>query len=329
MRGYLLRRAAFAVPLVLGVATVIFLLVNLAPGDPAAAFLRPGMSAEVLQQTRANFGLDRPLHVRYVKWLGAVLTGDFGFSHSHGVPVADVLRQSLPHTLLLSAVALAGAFALGVGVGVVQAVRQGTFTDAALSVVTLLFFSVPSFWLALMLVLVFSVMAGTVWDWPIHFPASGARDVAASPFLSPGAQLLDRLHHLFLPALTLVLVVSAGIARYTRSSMLEVVRQDYVRAARARGLPERTVVLRHALRNALIPVVTLLGLYLPLLFSGAVFVETVFQWPGMGRVVVDAIARRDYPLVMAGTFLFAVMVVVGNLVADILYAVADPRIRHG
>jgi peptide/nickel transport system permease protein len=329
VKSYLLRRLAGAVPLLLGVATLVFIVVNLAPGDPSTALLRPGVSAEILEQTRSNFGLDRPLHVRYLKWLGAFFTGDFGYSYSHRLPVADVLRDVLPHTLLLSGAALVGAFFVGILVGVVQAVRQGTLTDSVLSVVTLVFYSMPSFWLALMMILVFALLAGTVWDWPVHFPVSGARDIAASASMSPWERWVDRAYHLVLPATTLVLVISAGIARFTRSSMLEVVRQDYVRTARAKALPESTVVVKHALRNALIPVITLLGLYLPVLFSGTVFVETVFEWPGMGRTMVEAIARRDYPLVMAGSFLFALMVVIGNLLADVLYAVADPRIRRG
>ncbi len=185
----------------------------------------------------------------------------------------------------------------------------------------------PSFWLAIMMVMVFGVFARNVWDWPIWFPASDMQSVDYA-FLSTLGKFKDRATHLVLPAMSLALVLAAGIARYTRGSMLEVVRQDFVRTARAKGLSERTVIMKHALRNALIPVITLMGLYLPFLFSGTVFIEAVFAWPGMGKLVFDAIVQRDYPIIMGGTLVFANMVVLGNLVADILYAVVDPRIRY-
>ncbi len=327
MTKYLIRRLVGAVPLVLGISTIIFFLVNLAPGDPTLLLLSPGMSQEVVEQMRVNFGLDQPIHIRYAKWLGAMLTGDFGYSFSHSRPVLAVLMDFFPNTLLLSLSALLVAFAGGVVLGTVQAVRQYSLTDAGLSVVLLFFYSMPSFWLALMLILSMSVFARNVWDLPIWFPASGMMGVDYD-FLSAGARFKDRLMHLVLPTLSLALVLMAGIARYMRGSMLEVVRQDFVRTAHAKGLPERVVVFKHALRNAVIPIITLIGLYIPVLFSGTVFIEVVFAWPGMGRILVDAIFARDYPLVMAGTFFFATIVVFANLVADVLYAVIDPRIRY-
>jgi peptide/nickel transport system permease protein len=193
-------------------------------------------------------------------------------------------------------------------------------------VVALFFYSMPSFWLALMLMLLFSLKAHQ-WGWPLALPPTGMISVDYE-FLGTGGKIADRLLHLVLPVATLTLALAAGVARYTRGQMLEVVRQDYIRTARAKGLPERTVIIKHALRNSLIPVITLLGLYLPLLFSGAVFVEMIFAWPGMGRVIVEAIFARDYPLVMATSFIFAVLTVLGNLLADVLYALADPRIRY-
>lgn len=326
MRRRLLRRLLGAVPLLLGIATLVFLVVNLAPGDPARLLVAPGVRAEVLEQARQSYGLDRPLPVRYVAWLGSLARGDLGYSYSHRRPVADVLAAALPDTLLLSLAALAGAYVLGIAVGVIQALRHRTATDSVLGAVSLFFYSMPSFWLGLMMILVFSLFARNVWDWPLWFPSSGTRSVDHD-LLGPGARVMDRLWHLALPATTLALVLAGGVARYVRGSMLEVVGQDYVRTARAKGLSRRRVVLRHALGNALIPVITLLGLHLPVLFSGTVFVETVFAWPGMGKTMVDAIATRDYPVVMAGSVLFAGLVVVGNLLADLLYGVADPRIR--
>jgi len=327
MTRYLVRRLLGAVPLVLGIATIVFFVVNAAPGDPTQYLLAPGLRPEVVAQMRANFGLDQPIHIRYVKWMAALLSGDFGYSYSHSRPVLDVIGAALPNTLILSALALALAFAAGIVLGTIQAVRQHRPTDSVLSVILLFFYSMPSFWLALMLILTFSLYARNVWGWPIWFPASGVHSVHYA-FLSLGGKLRDRALHLVLPTASLALVLAAGVARYMRASMLEVIRQDFIRTARAKGLSERAVVFRHALRNALIPAITLLGLYLPFLFSGTVFIETVFAWPGMGKTIIDAISARDYPVVMAGSFIFAVMVVAGNLVADVLYAVVDPRIRY-
>ncbi len=327
MVRYALRRLLGAIPLVLGIATIVFFVLNLAPGDPVALYTSPTVSAEAQEQIRQNLGLDQPVHTRYVRWMSAMFRGDFGVSFARGQPVADVVRQILPNTLVLSFAAMTLAFGAGILLGILQAVRQNSWADNTLSVVALFFYSMPSFWLALMLILIFSLVARNVWEWPFWFPASGMTSVEHA-FLSPGEQLRDRLLHLALPATSLALVLAAGIARYTRGSMLEVIRQDYVRTARAKGLPEGRVIFKHALRNALIPVITLFGLYLPFLFSGTVFIETVFAWPGMGKLVVDAIFARDYPVVMAGAFIFAVMVVIGNLVADLLYSVVDPRIRY-
>ncbi len=327
MTKYLGRRLLSAIPLVLGIATIVFFAVNLAPGDPTLYYLSPGMTQEVIDQMRENFGLDQPVYVRYVKWLGAMLTGDFGYSFSHSRPVLDVLMGFLPNTLLLSACALVVAFVVGVVLGTIQAVRQYSLLDSSMSVVMLFFYSMPSFWLALMLILTLSLFARNVWELPIWFPASGMVGIDYD-FLSFGAQMKDRLMHLVLPTLSLSLVLTAGIARYMRGSMLEVIRQDYVRTAHAKGLSERVVVFKHALRNALIPIITLVGLYIPVLFSGTVFIEYIFAWPGMGRTIYEAIGTRDYPLVMAGSFFFAMMVVVANLIADVLYAVVDPRIRY-
>lgn len=327
MLAYVARRLIGAIPLVLGIATVIFFILSLAPGDPTLLYTSPDVSPDVLERMRRNLGLDQPVHVRYVRWLAAFLTGDFGVSFARSRPVAGVILEILPNTLLLSGCALLIAFVIGIVLGVIQAVRQYSLLDSVLSVGALFFYSMPSFWLALMLILVFALHAKVTWGWPIWFPPSGMTSVDHE-FLGPIAQLRDRAAHLFLPAMSLVLMLAAGVARYTRSSMLEVIRQDYVRTARAKGVGEVRVIFKHALRNAVLPVVTLLGLYLPFLFSGAVFVETVFAWPGMGRVIVEAVSQRDYPVVMAVSFVFAVMVVLGNLLADVLYAVVDPRIRY-
>jgi peptide/nickel transport system permease protein len=326
MATFLARRLLGAIPLVLGIATIIFFVVNLAPGDPTALFFQQGVPPEVLDQIRRNFGLDQPIHIRYWRWMVAFFTGDFGYSYAHARPVIDIVKETLPPTLVLAGSTLVLIFVIGVVVGVLQAVRQHGPLDRGLSVVSLFFYSMPSFWLGLMLMLLFSLKAHE-WGLPIALPPTGMTSVDHE-FMSFGERVVDRLRHLILPVGTLTLVMAAGIARYTRGQMLEVVRQDYIRTARAKGLPERQVMMKHALRNSLLPVITLLGLYLPLLFSGSVFVEVIFSWPGMGRVIVDAIFQRDYPLVMATSFIFAMVVVIGSLVADVLYAVADPRIRY-
>ena len=326
MAAYIARRLLGAIPLVLGIATIIFFVVNLAPGDPTALFFNQNVPPEVLEQIRRNFGLDQPLLVRYWKWLTSFFTGDFGYSFAHSRPVADIILETLGPTLILAGCTLVLIFAAGIATGVIQAVKQHRPADRILSITSLFFYSMPSFWLGLMLMLLFSLKAHE-WGMPFALPPTGMTSVDYE-FLGFWGKVGDRASHLVLPVMTLSLVMAAGIARYTRGQMLEVIHQDYIRTARAKGLPGRTVVMKHALRNSLLPVITLLGLYMPLLFSGSVFVEVIFSWPGMGRVIVDAIFQRDYPLVMATSFIFALVVVLGSLVADILYAVADPRIRY-
>lgn len=326
MIGYVVKRVLGAIPLVLGIATVLFIVVNLAPGDPVSRLVGPNVSPEAMAQMRSNWGLDEPLPIRYVKWLGELAQGEFGESFSRRRPARDVVFEILPNTLVLSAFAIVGAFLIGILLGVLQAVRRGSALDSILSIVSLFFYSMPAFWLAIMMVLLFSLQA-QLWGWPISFPGSGMISVDHSLMTFP-ERLGDRVSHLVLPAVSLSLILAGGIARYTRGTMIEVLGEDYIRTARAKGLSERTVIFRHALRNALLPLLTLAGLYLPFLLSGAVFIETVFAWPGMGKLMVDSIATRDYPVVMAGGFLFAVVVVAGNLLADILYAVVDPRVRY-
>ncbi len=328
MTRYVARRVLAAIPLVLGVATIVFFVVNLAPGDPALRYINPRLSSDAIDQIRASMGLDQPVLVRYGKWMVALAKGDLGYSLTQNRPVLDIVRDLLPNTLLLSVTAVGIAFVVGVLLGVVQAVRQYSILDSVSSVLALFFYSMPSFWLALMMILTFALFARNVWEWPIWFPPSGMIDQARYPFMSSLEKVQDRIMHLVLPATSLALVLAAGIARFTRGSMLEVIRQDYVRTARAKGLPEWVVVMKHALRNGLIPVVTLLGLYLPFLFSGAVFIESVFAWPGMGKLLVDGVVEGDYPVVMGTSLIFATMVVIGNLIADLLYAVVDPRIRY-
>jgi peptide/nickel transport system permease protein len=325
MIGYLLRRLLGAIPLLLGILTIIFFVVHLAPGDPTARFFNPNVSPDVIEQMRRNLGLDQPLHIQYWRWLSSFLTGDFGYSFGQMRPIGEILPEVLWNTLQLTLVSLVVIFAVGMLIGIVQAVRQYSLADNVLTFAALFFYSMPSFWFALMLILIFS--RGADAGWMFNWPASGMTSIEYE-YLSPMGKAGDRLSHLMLPAIALGIGSAAGVARYMRGSMLEVIHQDFIRTARAKGLSERTVIFKHALRNALIPIITLVGLYLPFLLSGAVLVETIFAWPGMGRAIVEAILARDYPMVMATSFIIAAIVVLGNLLSDVLYAVVDPRIRN-
>jgi peptide/nickel transport system permease protein len=325
MLSYLLRRILGAIPLLLGILTIIFFIMQIAPGDPTARFFSPTVSPEVIAQMRRNLGLDQPIHIQYFRWVTAFLQGEFGYSFGQMRPIAEILPEVIWNTLQLTLVALVVIFVVGMLIGIVQAVRQYSATDNVLTVVALFLYSMPSFWFALMLILLFSLKASQ-WGWPIQLPASQMTSVGYE-FMGTGERIVDRIQHMILPATAMGLGAAAGVARYMRGSMLEVIHQDYIRTARAKGLSERTVVFKHALRNALLPIITLLGLYLPYLLSANVLIETIFAWPGMGRLIVDAIFQRDYPLVMATSFVVAALVVVGNLVADMLYAFVDPRIR--
>ena len=320
-----MRRLLGAIPLLLGILTLIFFIINIAPGDPTARYFNPNVAPEVIEQMRRNLGLDQPIHIRYFRWLISFAQGDFGHSFGQMRPISEILPTVIWNTVQLMLVAVAMIFILGMLLGVIQAVRQYSVTDNVMTFWALFFYSMPSFWLALMLILIFSLKASQ-WGWPITFPASQMTSVGYE-FMSPGEKISDRFMHMVLPAVALGIGGAAGIARYMRGSMLEVIHQDYIRTARAKGLSERTVIFKHALRNALIPIVTLLGLYLPYLLSGSVLLETIFAWPGMGRLIVDSIFQRDYPLVMATSFIAAGLVVLGNLLADVMYAVVDPRIR--
>lgn len=321
MRRYLGGRLLQAVGVVFLVTTLTFLLVHLAPGDPLRAALdRPGVTDAVRDQWRQQFGLDRPLAEQYMRWLANVPRGELGYSFSHRRPVRDVLLDAFPRTLLLVGLALTFSFALGIGVGVLQAERAGSARDKWLGRVLLLLYSVPDFWLALLALLLFAYKI------PI-LPAGGIVDPVLHDYLPFWRRVLDRLAHLVLPVLTLTVLSSAVIARHQRSSLLAVLPSDWMRTALAKGLSWRDAVRRHALRNALLSTITLVGLSLPALAAGAVFVEKVFSWPGMGMVTVSAIGARDYPLITAGVLVISVAVVIGALVADLAVAAADPRVR--
>ncbi|HSE65742.1 MAG TPA: ABC transporter permease [Gemmatimonadales bacterium] len=303
-----------------GVVTLTFLLLHVAPGDPASQLAGPAATPEQIANLRTALGLDRPLLVQYATWLSAFIRGDWGSSIATGRPVSAMLGAAWPATALLVVLSLALSYLIGIAIGILQS-RLRRSSDAAVSAVTISFYAMPGYWLGLMLVLLFTYRLGWL-------PAFGAAGVDAD-FLNPWGRFVDRLRHLALPLITLTLIGAGGIARYVREAMLDVRGLPFVTTARAKGVAESTVRFRHMFRNALIPVVTLLGLSLPALFSGAVFVEGIFAWPGVGRVLIEAVAARDYPVVMAATTVSAALVVLGNLLADQLVSWADPRVRHG
>lgn len=322
------RRLAIGLGLVLAVVTITFLLINLAPGDPARLWAGPAAGEAELAAARRALGLDRPMLERYATWLWSFVRGDWGMSFARQQPVVSIVLDALPHTLLLTCLGLLTTYVGGIALGLFQAARNRSTLDTGITVGSLVVLGMPSYWLATMLVLVFAY-ASARGGWPpwLQLPALGVAAVDAD-FLSPAGRVLDRVRHLVLPLTTLGLLGIAGTARFVRGAALDVGQRGFVRAARARGLAPHIVTLRHILRNALIPVITLLGLSLPMLFSGTVFVEVIFAWPGMGREMVGAVGARDYPVALATTAIYGVLVVVGNLAADLLYAVADPRLRE-
>lgn len=319
MRRYLAGRLLQSLVVVLLVTTASFFLAHSAPGGPFSID-DPRMNEEVRQRLVARYGLDRPLPEQFGRYLLSLAQGELGHSFLRQMPVGKVLADALPRTLLLMGVALTLSIGIGVAIGVYQAARRGRRAARIVGAVSLFFYSLPEFWLGVMMLIVFAY-------WIPLFPVGGIYDASVYDYLGFWGRLRDRLHHLVLPALTFTLLTTAAVARYQRAAMLEVIELDFVRTARAKGLSERAVVGRHALRNALLPVITLLGLGMPLLVSGAVFIEYVFGWPGMGQLSQEAIGSRDYPLITATVAVGGVMVVVGNLIADLLYAVADPRVR--
>lgn len=315
LHTYLARRLIFAVPLLIGITMISFLIIYMAPGDPVLRFVSPDTSPADLERMRHALGLDRPLPVQYARWLGNLLTGDWGKSFADGQPVLQKIMERLPATLELALAALLLEVLIAIPVGVIAATRQYSLFDYISTVFAFIGVSIPNFWFGLMLMLLFSVHLGWL-------PSIGRLPTTGE------VTLWIRIKHLIMPSLVLALTGIATYTRFMRSSMLEVVRQDFIRTARSKGLPERVVVYKHAMRNALIPIVTLLGLALPGLVSGAAITESLFAWPGLGRLFVQSAFNRDYTVTMGGLLIASTMVVLGNLLADILYAAVDPRIKY-
>lgn len=314
--SYIIRRTLIAIPILFGVSILTFSIMHIAPGSPTSMLLAPDIGPEVRAAFEERYGLNDPIPVQYVKWMSAMVQGDMGYSLIRvGTPVKDMIMSRLPNTLILMGASTILAIIIAIPLGILSARRPYTLTDYTVTFSSFVGVATPNFWVGLLFIMWFSVNL----DW---FPSGGIATLN-EPF-----SIWDRLHHLFLPAIVLATADMAGLTRYTRSSMLEVIRQDYMRTARAKGFKENTVIYRHGLRNGLIPIITIFGLMLPSFFAGSVVVERIFAWPGIGDLLIASVFQRDYPVIMGITMISAVLVVFGNLLADIAYAIFDPRIEY-
>jgi len=317
MVRYILRRLVIAVPILVAISFLIFSLLQVTPGDPIDSYLPPDqpISPEIRAEMRRQLGLDRPFLVRYGYWLKETVQGNLGYRTVAKEPVTKAIHHRIGPTLLLMGIAMGIGVMVGVTFGIVAAVKPYSVLDGVLTIFAFLGLSLPVYLSGLVGLYIFSLRV----DW---FPSGGYSEPGA-PF-----SFSDRLHHLVLPASIIAVNYVASTMRYTRSAMLEVLGQDYVRTARSKGLREQLVVGRHAFRNALLPIVTIIGAFLPNLLGGAVFIESIFAWPGLGRLFLEGVGQRDYPLIMGMTLVLAVMILLANLVTDVVYAVVDPRIRY-
>ncbi len=317
MGQYTVRRTIQALPLLFGIAAISFLFMQLAPGGPLALLARnPHMTQAQINNIKANLGLDKPAIVQFALWFTGLLHGDWGYSYVDGRPVLQVISERLPATLELMGAGFVISLVLAVPIGLISAIRQYSLFDYAATFFSFFALSLPVFWFGLMLQLAFAVHL----NW---LPSADMYDAQA-----PTQTIGDFLRHLIMPAFALGITSIAGWSRYMRSSMLEVIRQDFVRTARAKGLAGSVVVLKHAMRNALIPLVTVIALDVPAYFAGAVVIEDVFSWPGMGRLFVDSLSRRDYPVQMGLLIISAALIIAGNLLADLAYGWLDTRVKY-
>jgi peptide/nickel transport system permease protein len=319
MTSFILRRLFQLFITLIGISIISWVIITQAPGSPIALTLDPKVSPKTIEQMMKNYDLDKPIYQQYYLWLKRLFTGQL-YSFKDGRPVMEKIGERIWNTLLLNAVATLIIFSLAIPLGIYSAKRQYSFFDNLGTFGAYLGISIPSFWLAYLLILATVKLFG--------YPVLGMRSFVTEDFTTMEI-VMDRLWHLLLPSIILAIGGIASLSRYTRSSMLEVVRQDYVRTAKSKGLPEETVYYRHALRNALLPIITIFGFLIPDLIGGSIIMETVFAWPGIGRLSYQAVLARDYPVVMTLLTISAVLTLIGNFVADILYGIADPRIRFG
>ncbi|MGO8881565.1 MAG: ABC transporter permease [Desulfomonilaceae bacterium] len=319
---FLVKRIALMIPTLIGITIISFTVMKMAPGDPTSLMtdLNPNMNEEAVKRIRAHYGLDQPWSIQYFKWLRNMAVLDFGRSFApDNRPVIDKIAERIPITLLINILSMVLIFSVAIPIGVMSAVKQDSMFDRVSSLIVFIGFAIPTFWLALLMMILFGVKL----DW---LPISGFRSLNYS-YLSSVGRILDIGKHLIMPIFVSAFGGLAGMSRYMRSNMLEVIRQDYITTARAKGLDERTVIFKHAFRNALLPVITILGLSVPGLIGGSVIFETIFAIPGMGQLFYQSVMMRDYPTIMGILVIGAALTLVGNLLADLLYSWADPRIR--
>lgn len=330
MKAYLIRRLLLIIPTFFGISLITFLVVQLAPGSPVYLRLQQQQSMigantlpdKVIEDTKKLYGLDKPIHIRYLLWLKRLSTLDFGKSYKDQRPVRDKIFETLPITLQLNIISIFLIYLISIPVGVYSATHQYKLSDNIVTVILFILYSLPSFWVAMLLMFFFG--GGQFLDW---FPIYGLSSVGADD-LSWFRWLLDRLWHLVLPVTCLTYDGLAGLSRYARAGLIDVIRQDYIRTARAYGFAEKTIVFKYAMRNSLIPIITLLATLLPALIGGSVIIESIFSIPGMGRLSFEAILSRDYPLIMGILSISAFLTLLGLLLSDIMYAVVDPRIKY-
>lgn len=319
MGHYIIRRLIQSVFILVGVSIFVFIIIHLTPGSITTNVIDPNMSAAEKIRIEEKFGLNKSIPEQYINWVGEVFKGNFGYSVVYSDKVKNVIQKHMWNTFYLSLFGMVISLVVGIPAGVLSSIKQYSKTDVFFTLFALIGISIPSFFFGILLIKIFAI------DLTI-FPTSGM--ITPGSYLTFPSNILDILWHSVLPAVVLGLGSTASIMRYTRSSMLEIIKQDYIRTARAKGLKERVVIYKHALRNALIPIITILGFWLPRLFSGAVIVESIFGWPGMGKIGLTAILSRDYPLIMGVNMFLSILVLIGNLMADIFYAIADPRIKY-
>jgi peptide/nickel transport system permease protein len=319
MYQYILRRILISIPVLIIISIILFTMVQLAPGDPFSGQLNPKLNAKYFTEMRHKFGLDKPKYEQYLIWAKNFLMGEYGISFSQKVPVSDLISDRIGNTFFLAVTSLIITYSLAIPIGVFQAERPYSKLDYTITTGSFVGLSLPSFFAGLLSIYLFSFIL----DW---FPSSGTMTAGAD---YTGIRLaIDKLHHVLLPATTLALINVAAYTRYVRASVMEAKQQDFVRTALAKGLARNVVLKKHVLRNSLLPLITLFGIDIGLIFSGAIITETIFSWPGLGKLLFDSVVNRDYPILMACSMLIAVFVILGNLLADILYAVVDPRIRY-
>lgn len=315
MGRFILRRLIQAIPLLLGISLISFFIMRLAPGGPLAGYLlNPRVSPADVARLEHMWGLDQPVYIQYFRWLSSMLRGDWGWSYRTGMPVLDMIAGRLPATLFLMISSFLLSVVVAIPAGIISAIKRYSIFDYLVTIGAFIGVALPSFWFGLMMQLAFSVKLGLL-------PSAGMETIGL------GFDIIDRLRYLVMPAIVLGLINMASWSRYMRSSMLEAIHQDYIVTARSKGLANKIVIRKHALKNALIPVVTIMGLDLPAFFGGAAITEKIFAWPGMGRLYVDSVFSRDYPILMGVLMLTATLVVLGNLLADITYGFLDPRIK--